>query len=322
MSIQEYNNPLLSIRNLETNFKVKDVTIKAVNNVSIDINKNTVLALVGETGCGKSVLGLSILRLLPQNASSTGHIYFNNVDLLLTGEKYMQKLRGKKIGMIPQNPATSLNPLMKIGKQVMEVIQLHKRAKKKEAKQEVIDLFTDLQLPNPTSKIKSYPHELSGGMNQRVLVSMGIACNPNLIIVDEPTKGLDAVLKKEVVNMLKNQNSINGSSMLLITHDFAVAASLADNIAVMYAGEIVETGSAREILESPVHPYTLSLINSLPSKGLNPIPGFSPSLSNLPNGCSFEPRCKFATSSCANNHPDLFKNNESHYVRCFNAARS
>ncbi len=322
MSIQEYEEPLLSIRNLKTVFKVNDANIKAVDDVSIDIYKHSVLALVGETGCGKSVLGLSILRLLPQNATSTGHIFFNNTDLLDSSEKYMQKLRGKEIGMIPQNPATSLNPLMKIGYQVMEVIQLHKGVKRKKAKQDVIDIFTQLKLPEPKEKIKNYPHQLSGGMNQRVLVSIGIACSPDLVIVDEPTKGLDAVLKKEVVNLLKEQSSINGSSMLLITHDFSVAVSLADHIAVMYAGEVVEAGPAQKVLQNPIHPYTLSLINALPSKGLNPIPGFSPSLSCVPEGCRFEPRCKFSSANCTSVHPDLLEIDKTHYARCSYVNRS
>ncbi|ACV61378.1 oligopeptide/dipeptide ABC transporter, ATPase subunit [Desulfofarcimen acetoxidans DSM 771] len=314
--------PLLSIVDLKAFFKIKDTVLKALDNVSININHHEVVALVGETGCGKSVLVLSILGLLPKNACTEGSIRYLGKEILGIDEEELRGLRGKAIGMIPQNPATSLNPLMKIGIQVMEIIRLHKKCNKSAAKHETINLFSRLRLPDPTTSICCYPHQLSGGMRQRVLISMGIACNPGLILVDEPTKGLDAVLRKRVVDLLKEQVSSSTSSMLLITHDFSVAAALADRVAVMYAGEIVETGPVSQILNHSRHPYTKSLLNSLPGRGFNSIPGFSPSLTNLPPGCKFQPRCKTSSSRCAAHHPDMEEILTNHFVRCFHAHRS
>ncbi|MCB8817038.1 ABC transporter ATP-binding protein [Desulfosporosinus shakirovi] len=317
MVTKQTTSPLLAIRGLITHFQVKETIVKAVDDVSLDIYPQEVLALVGETGCGKSVLALSILRLLPKNSQIEGSIRFNGVEILEASEEELRKLRGKEIGMIPQSQATSLNPLLKVGWQVREVLQLHKTLGKFEAREKVVKLFTRLQLPDPAKKMNYYPHQLSGGMRQRVLVSMGVACQPKLILVDEPTKGLDAVLRKEVVTMLGEEAAENRSSMLLITHDFSVAAVLADRIAVMYAGEIVEMGSAAEILEKPGHPYTQSLLDSLPGRGFKPIRGFSPSLSSLPAGCRFQPRCRDACPDCSALHPKIALTGANHYVRCF-----
>lgn len=319
MAIRQAASPLLSIRALSTYFQVKETVVKAVDDVSLDIYPHEVLALVGETGCGKSVLALSILRLLPKNSQIQGSICYKGLEILEASEEELRKLRGKEIGMIPQSQATSLNPILKVGWQVMEVIQLHKKVRKSEAQERVVNLFTRLQLPDPAKRMNYYPHQLSGGMRQRVLVSMGVACKPKLILVDEPTKGLDAVLRKEVVNLLGEQAAENSSSMMLITHDFSVAAVLADRIAVMYAGEIVEMGSAFSILRKPRHPYTQSLIDSLPGRGFKPIPGFSPSLSLLPLGCRFQPRCRVACPNCASLHPEIEETGINHYVRCLNA---
>lgn len=313
---------MLSIRALSTCFQMQETVVKAVDNVSLDIYPNEVLALVGETGCGKSVLALSILRLLPENSLIEGSIRYNNFEIMEASNEELQVLRGKEIGMIPQSQASSLNPLLKVGWQVMEGLRLHTKVRKYEAHKKVVKLFSRLQLPEPEERMEYYPHQLSGGMRQRVLVSMGVACKPKLILVDEPTKGLDAVLRKEVVKMLGEQTAESSSSMLLITHDFSVAALLAERIAVMYAGEIVEMGSAASVLETPRHPYTQSLIDSLPGMGFKPIPGFSPSLSQLPSGCRFQPRCRVACSDCASFHPDIIEAGTNHYVRCFHADRS
>jgi peptide/nickel transport system ATP-binding protein len=313
--------PLLTINNLKTEFRVKSDRVKAVDDVSLKIYRNSILALVGETGCGKSVLGLSIIRLLPDNAVCTGSICYDGIDLLQAEEKTVRRLRGKEIGMIPQNPASALNPLMRIGAQVKEVLKLHKPIADQAAQKETEGLFSRLQLPEPTARMKGYPHQLSGGMRQRVLIAMGIACGPKLILVDEPTKGLDAALRKEVVNLLKEQAYANDSAMLLITHDFSVAAALADEIAVMYAGEIVETGGSEKILSQPLHPYTLSLLESLPSRGFKPIPGFSPSLADLPSGCRFQPRCRKAEPDCIACHPQLQRVEKNREVRCSHVGR-
>ncbi|GAB6155837.1 ABC transporter ATP-binding protein [Desulfosporosinus burensis] len=322
MVTMQASSPLLSIRALSTYFQVKETVVKAVDDVSLDIYPQEVLALIGETGCGKSVLALSILRLLPKNSQSEGSIRYKGLEILEASEEELRKLRGQEIGMIPQSQATSLNPLLKVGWQVMEVLQLHKKVGKLEAQESVVNLFSRLQLPDPAKRMNYYPHQLSGGMRQRVLVSMGVACKPNLILVDEPTKGLDAVLRKEVVNLLGEQAAENSSSMMLITHDFSVAAVLADRIAVMYAGEIVEMGSSSGILRKPRHPYTQSLIDSLPGRGFKPISGFSPSLSLLPPGCRFQPRCRVACPKCASLHPEITETGVNHYVRCFYADRS
>jgi len=309
--------PLLEIRNLKTHFKVSGSFVKAVDNVSLKINNNEILGLIGETGCGKSVLGLSILRLLPENAKIEGNLFFLGREILNLSKAEMRRLRGKEIALIPQSPSTSLNPLMQIGHQVLEAVIHHHSLKKSEAVNTVLSLFGKLKLLEPHKKFRDFPHQLSGGMKQRVLVAMGMACNPKLIIVDEPTKGLDAVLRIEVVRMLKKMASARGTSMLLITHDFSVAAALAHRIAVMYAGEIVEIGEAAAVLGNPRHPYTTGLLNSLPSKGFNPIPGSSPSFINLPGGCRFHPRCSKAGKKCAASHPELFRVHKGQYVRCF-----
>lgn len=311
--------PLLSIRALSTCFQIQETVVKAVDNVSLDIYPDEVLALVGETGCGKSVLALSILRLLPENSLLEGSIRYKGFEILEGSNEELRALRGREIGMIPQSQASSLNPLLKVGWQVMEGLRLHAEISKSEAYKKVVELFSRLQLPEPKKRMEYYPHQLSGGMRQRVLVSMGVACNPNLILVDEPTKGLDAVLRMEVVKLLGRQAAENNRSMLLITHDLSVAALLADRIAVMYAGEIVEMGSAAGVLKIPRHPYTQSLLDSLPGRGFKPIPGFSPSLSRIPPGCRFQPRCRVACSKGAVLHPDLREAGSNHYVRCFHA---
>ncbi|SDG31010.1 ABC transporter ATP-binding protein [Desulfosporosinus hippei] len=312
-------SPLLSIRALSTCFQIQETVVKAVDNVSLDIYPDEVLALVGETGCGKSVLALSILRLLPENSLSEGSILYKGFEILEGSNEELRALRGREIGMIPQSQASSLNPLLKVGWQVMEVLRLHTKVRKPDAHKKVVELFSRLQLPEPEKRMDYYPHQLSGGMRQRVLVSMGVACNPNLILVDEPTKGLDAVLRMEVVKLLGRQAAENNRSMLLITHDLSVAALLADRIAVMYAGEIVEMGSSAGVLKIPRHPYTQSLLDSLPGRGFKPIPGFSPSLSRIPPGCRFQPRCRVACSKGAALHPDLREADPNHYVRCFHA---
>ncbi|HBT20557.1 MAG TPA: dipeptide ABC transporter ATP-binding protein DppD [Peptococcaceae bacterium] len=309
---------LLEIRNLKTYFKINGSIVKAVDNVSLKIINGEILGLIGETGCGKSVLGLSILRLLPENAKIEGNLLFRGKEILSLSKAEMRKLRGKEIVLIPQNPSTSLNPLMQIGCQVLEAVIRHHNLKKSEAVSKVLDLFSKLKLQEPPRKFRDFPHQLSGGMKQRVLMAMGVACNPKLIIVDEPTKGLDAVLRIEVVRMLKETASAAGTSMLLITHDFSVAAALAHRIAVMYAGEIVEMGKTAAVLRNPRHPYTAGLLNSLPGKGFNPIPGSSPSIISLPEGCRFHPRCSRANMKCTASHPELVKLNDDHFVRCFN----
>ncbi|AFV10602.1 oligopeptide ABC transporter ATP-binding protein [Thermacetogenium phaeum DSM 12270] len=308
-------NRLLSIRNLRTVFHTEEGLVKVADDINLDIAEGRTVGLIGETGCGKSVLGLSILRLLPPNVSIEGKIYYKGQDILQLGEEQMRRLRGKEIALIPQSPSTSLNPVLKIGVQITEALQLHRKLTREKAEGATLELLRFLNLPEPDNKVKEYPHQLSGGMKQRVLAAIGMAGKPSLLIADEPTKGLDAIIRIQVVEVLRRLTKETGAAMLLITHDLKVAASLCDEIAVMYAGEIVEHGPAERVLKHPGHPYTRGLLASLPDNGLKPIPGSSPSLVNLPAGCKFHPRCAGAREVCAEKRPPLIKTNGC-LVRC------
>ena len=307
---------LLSIENLKTTFCTKDGLVKAADGISLNIAKGKTLGLIGETGCGKSVLGLSILRLLPGNASIEGKIYYKGQDILQLSEKEMRSLRGKEIALIPQNPSASLNPVLKVGLQIAEVLRLHQKLPENQAWQEAMEILRSLNLPQPEKKVKEYPHQLSGGMKQRILAAIGMAGKPSLLIADEPTKGLDAVIRVQVVEVLRHLLKSTGAAMLLITHDLKVAASLCEELAVMYSGEIVEHGPAEQLLMEPKHPYTKGLLGSLPCNGLKPIEGHSPSLIDLPVGCKFYLRCAKAIDLCAEKRPPLLKA-EGRWVRCF-----
>ncbi|MDD2360847.1 MAG: ABC transporter ATP-binding protein [Syntrophaceticus schinkii] len=312
---------LLSIRNLKTIFYTEEGQVKASDDINLDLAEGKTIGLIGETGCGKSVLGLSILRLLPRNASIKGNIFYKKQDLLQLTDEQMRQLRGKEIALIPQSPSTSLNPVLKIGFQITEALQLHQKLAQKKAQKVAVDMLRFLNLPDPEKKVLEYPHQLSGGMKQRVLAAIGMAGKPSLLIADEPTKGLDAVLRVQVVEVLRQLTQKTGAAMLLITHDLKVAASLCDEIAVMYAGEIVEHGQTPQVLTDPSHPYTRALLASLPNNGLHPIPGYSPSLINLPFGCKFYLRCKQAQDICSKKRPPLEKTN-GRYVRCMFFAQS
>lgn len=306
---------LLSIRNLTTIFHAEEGDIKACDQVSLDIPAGKTIGLIGETGCGKSVLGMSILRLLPRNAAIKGEIYYQSQDILAMNGDQLRRLRGDEIALLPQSPSTSLNPVLKIGFQIAEGLHLHRKTKWEQAWEKAVEMLDFLKLPEPVKRAQEYPHQLSGGMKQRALAAVSITGRPSLLIADEPTKGLDAVLRAQVVGVLRQLARETGAAMLLITHDLKVAASLCDEIAVMYAGEILEHGSAEQVLEAPVHPYTKGLLSSLPQHGLHPIPGYSPSLLELPAGCKFHERCPLARELCAKQHPPLQATNGA-YVRC------
>ncbi len=308
---------LLSIQNLKAHFHTEDGAVRAVNGVDLDIEEGEKVGLIGETGCGKTVLGLAILRLLSENTTVEGRILYKGKDLLTMSDKEIRKIRGKEIAMIFQNPLSSMNPVLTVGTQIAEPVELHQHLKKQDAMQKVIEMLKSVKIPSPHERAKEYPHEFSGGMRQRAMIAMGLICMPSLIIADEPTTGLDVTIQGQIVELMSEMLRDSGTSMLLITHDLAVAAELCDYIAMMYPGEIVEYASIRDLFKDPKHPYTRGFLDSLPGRGLKPIAGISPSLINLPVGCKFHPRCSFATKRCKNNRPELIEVGKKHYVRCF-----
>ncbi|MBE0524828.1 MAG: ABC transporter ATP-binding protein [Methanosarcinales archaeon] len=308
---------LLSIQNLKAHFHTEDGAVRAVNGVDLDIEEGEKLGLIGETGCGKTVLGLAILRLLSENTTVEGRILYKDKNLLTMSDHEIRKIRGKEIAMIFQNPLSSMNPVLTVGTQVAEPVELHQHLKKRDVKQKVIGMLKSVKISSPHERVNEYPHEFSGGMRQRAMIAMGLICMPSLIIADEPTTGLDVTIQAQIVELMRELLIDSGTSMLLITHDLAVAAELCDYIAVMYPGEIVEYGSVRDLFNNPKHPYTRGFLNSLPVRGLKPMAGTSPSLINLPAGCKFHPRCSLATEKCKNKRPELIKVGKKHYVRCF-----
>jgi len=306
---------LLDIINLRTHYPSRDGLVKAVDAVDLQIENEERLGLIGETGCGKTVLGMSIIRLLLPTAVVSGRIIYKNRDLLTLGDEEMRRLRGKEIAMILQNPTTSLNPVLKVGDQIAEVIELHQGLDKKQARAQGVKLLAKARIDQAERRAGQYPHELSGGMKERVMIAMGLASQPAFVIADEPTKGLDNRTKQEIIRLMREMTS--GRSMLMITHDLTAAGEICDRIAVMYAGELLEDASTDAIFHEPIHPYTRGFIGSLPGCGLHPIPGSSPSLINPPHGCRFHPRCPQATDICKKEHPQMKELEKGHFVRCF-----
>ena len=309
---------LLSMAHLKVHFPTQDGIVKAVNTIDLEIANNERLGLIGETGCGKTVLGMSIIRLLPPSTTIEGEIMYKSKDLLKLSDSMMRQIRGKEIAMILQNPATSLNPVLKIGDQISEAIKLHQGLAKRAAKAKAVEMLEAVQIPEAKKRANEFPHQFSGGMKERAMIAMGLACNPAVIIADEPTKGLDVTVKKQIVKLMKDVTA--EKTMLFITHDLGVAADICDNITVMYAGELMEYANTEAIFKNPLHPYTQGFLNSLPSMGLKAIKGMSPSLINLPSGCRFHPRCDCANDKCRKEHPDMIEVEKSHYVRCFQYA--
>jgi len=307
---------LLTVERLNVVFTTHQGKVKAVKNVSMTIPHQETLALIGETGCGKSVIAQSILRLLPSNAQINGRILFQGRDLLLVDEKTMASIRGKEIAIIFQNPSLALNPVYSIGWQVGEPFRIHQSANRNQSIQESVRLLSYMKLDKPESAVKMYPFEFSGGMNQRALIASALALHPNLIIADEPTQGLDRTLIKQIIEQLDRARKIHSSSMLLITHDLTVARSISDWIMVMYAGEIVEQVPTLDFFQSPMHPYSQGLLQSLPENGFHPIPGQSPSMIENLSGCQFHPRCQWAREQCRWEKPGLLPIN-GRMVRCF-----
>ncbi len=308
-------SPELDIQNLKVSFSTPRGKLIAVNGISFHLNRGETLALVGESGCGKTVSALSILRLLPEPPAEilSGKILFSGQNLLSLNAKALRDLRGRSISMIFQDPMTSLNPVLTIGEQMAETLLRHTTMNRQEALQKSANLLGRVELPSPEEKLKHYPHQLSGGMRQRVMIAMALACAPRILIADEPTTALDVLIQAQILELLGNLKKDTGMSMLIITHDLGVVAEIAQRVLVMYAGEIVEFGPARALLNNPLHPYTKGLIASVPKLGtvkktgarLEEISGNVPSLDQRPSGCAFHPRCAWAIEKCKTQKPEL-----------------
>lgn len=311
---------ILEVKNLNLGFNTEQGFLKALHGVSFSIKSGKTHALVGESGCGKTISAMSILRLLPKNSIiESGEILFNGKNLLDLNEKQLQKIRGAQIALIPQDPMTSLNPLYTIENQMLEVIKLHQDLKGKEAKQKALEALEIVQIPNAKERLQSYPHEFSGGMKQRAIIAMALACNAQLIIADEPTTALDVTIQAQIMELLKNIQKEFQTSILLITHDLGLVYQNADEISVMYSGEIVENAISEEFFRNPNHPYSKALLGALPSntdKKLTLIKGQPPSIYQKISGCKFHPRCEFCFEACPHTRPNLKEISPNHFSAC------
>jgi oligopeptide transport system ATP-binding protein len=316
--------PLLNVEDLRTYFSTEEGIVKAVDGVSFAVNAGERRGVVGESGCGKSVTAMSIMRLIepPAGEIVTGKIEFDGRDLLQLTESEMQEVRGGEIAMIFQDPMTALNPVYTIGDQLMETILMHQNVSKTDARDIAIGILDDVQIPQAMNRLEDYPHQFSGGMRQRVMIAMGLSCNPKLLIADEPTTALDVTTQAQIMNLMLELAEERNTAVLLITHDLGVVAGFCDNIQVMYAGSIVERGTASEIFHNPQHPYTWGLLGSMTRldethrERLNSVRGAPPSLINPPKGCRFNPRCDFATDICREALPILHQSLEGQKVAC------
>jgi oligopeptide/dipeptide ABC transporter ATP-binding protein len=316
---------LLEIRNLKTYFNVRGGVLKAVDDVSLTIKAAETLGLVGESACGKSVTASSIMRLIPipPGYIAGGEIIFEGVNVLKLPESEMRKVRGNKISMIFQEPMTSLNPVFTVGDQVAEVIRLHKKLSQHETRNRVIEAFRLVRIPAPESRINEYPHQMSGGMRQRVMIAMALACYPKLMIADEPTTALDVTIQAQILDLMNKLKEETGAAILFITHDLGVIAEMAQRVAVMYAGKIMEEADVDTLFAEPKHPYTVGLMNSIPvlgigkkQKRLSTIAGVVPSLFKLPKGCLFNERCLVTEKECSQLEPPMIDLGNGHLVRC------
>ena len=312
----------LQVRDLCTGFFTDKGEIKAVNHVSFDVPKRSIIGIVGESGCGKSMTARSVMRLLKYPGKIvSGSIALVGKELTNLTEAEMSNVRGEEISMIFQEPMTSLNPVMKVGKQVQEVVLLHRKVTKQEAKKEVIRIFEKVGISEPEKRYECYPHELSGGLRQRVMIAMAMICRPKLLIADEPTTALDVTVEAQILELMKNLRDEIGTSIILISHNLGVVAELCDYVHVMYAGRIVEQAETFELFDNPKHPYTIGLMNAVDSLEkkqavLDTIPGAVPNLLNLPDGCSFAPRCGRRCEQCGMMVPELHEVAPGHLVRC------
>lgn len=322
------NDLLLDLRNLQTYFFTSDGLAKAVDGVSYQIHRGETLGVVGESGCGKSVSALSVLRLVPDPPGRTvgGEIFFEGTNLLTLSRAEMRRIRGNEIAMIFQEPMTSLNPVFTIGNQISEAIILHQRLGKRDALAKSIEMLTKVGIPSPERRVHEYPHQLSGGMRQRAMIAMALSCNPKLLIADEPTTALDVTIQAQILDLMFSLKEELGMAIMLITHNLGVVAETARRVVVMYSGKVVEEGPVLEIFKAPQHPYTQGLLRSLPrleekatgkKVRLQEIVGMVPSPYNMPNGCKFHPRCPKAQAICREKEPSLEKLPGRHYSACF-----
>jgi len=316
---------LLSVDNLKTYFYTEEGVVKAVDGIDFEIKKGECVGMVGESGCGKSVTALSIMRLLsvPPAKIVEGEIYFEGRNILSIDEAKMRKLRGRNISMIFQEPMTSLNPVLTIGDQICETIKLHQGIGKRQALEKAVKMLKSVEIPDASKRLKEYPHQMSGGMRQRVMIAIALSCDPELLIADEPTTALDVTIQAQILNLIKKLQEDLGLSILMITHNLGVIAEVSDKIVVVYAGKVVEYGNAKEIFCHPLHPYTVGLLKSLPrldmkkEDKLQVIKGEVPDSLNSPSGCRFHPRCSFVQKNCKTEEPPLIVAEDMHRVRCW-----
>ncbi len=318
---------LLDVNNLTTHFFTSDGVVKAVDGISYHLDEGEILGIVGESGCGKSVSALSLMRLVadPPGKIVDGNITFEGNDLLQLGDSEMRSIRGNRMAMVFQEPMTSLNPVLTIGRQITETLELHQNMSKSQARDRAEDLIRMVGISDAGSRLKDYPHQFSGGMRQRVMIAMALSCNPKLIIADEPTTALDVTIQAQILELMRELAQQFGTALIIITHNLGVVARYAHRVVVMYAGKIIETGTADEIYRNPSHPYTLGLLNSVPrldeavKASLDPIEGLPPDLVDLPPGCSFAPRCPHSAGldRCTQETPYLMEHSEAHNTACW-----
>lgn len=317
--------PLLEVKNLKTQFFTQDGVVRAVDDVSFHINPGETLGIVGESGCGKSITAMSLMRLIPNPPGKIvgGEVNFQGEDILKMSDEEVRTIRGNKIAMIFQDPMTSLNPVLTINRQISESLELHMGMGRAASRRRAIELLQMVGIPNAEERVDQYPHQFSGGMRQRVMIAMALSCNPSLLIADEPTTALDVTIQAQILDIIQTIMQEQNSALMLITHDLGVVAGMTDRINVMYAGHVVETGTTEELFANPRHPYTVGLLNSIPrldtaeKEKLDPIRGLPPDLIDLPDMCPFLPRCDWAKEKCEQQNPPLLEVHETHYSACW-----
>lgn len=313
---------LLEVKNLSVSFETAVGEVRAVQDVSFDVQKGMTHCLVGESGCGKTVTSLSLLRLLPEPIGRivSGELWFEGRNLLSLSHSEMRRIRGRRISMIFQEPMSSLNPVFRVGSQIMEAIKIHQSLSNRDAREQAIELLRMVGISAPEKRVDDYPHQLSGGMRQRVMIAMALSCHPSVLIADEPTTALDVTVQAQILDLLRDLQQKTGMGLILITHDLGIVAEMAEQVSIMYAGQVVESGSVRDIFENPASPYTRGLLNSIPTRGksrLEAIPGIVPNLLQLPKGCRFQDRCSLVGSDCREAEPELKPVAPGHLARCF-----